>query len=133
MPTATHFLAVSQEDIMDHLIDYFATRQGRPRSYFEPDTDIKKRFGYSDTAWANVAPAISAKDWMKKISVVIDRPDMRKKTTIEALTGLIWGRVAKLIPISATTLQTTSLKLSTRRKSKRKSAAKRTRMNTRSS
>src|SRR4051812_35341869 len=102
MPSLAGFAALSKMDVLDDVIGYFADRQGRPRSSFDLNTDIKARFNYSDNAWADVAPGLSDEKWMKRIQVRIARPEMAANTTVLQLTNLIWGKVPKLVAVSDT-------------------------------
>jgi hypothetical protein len=95
--SAARFLSVSQADIEDHIIAYFAAEFGVDPASLTAATDLKTRFNYSDAAWAAFAETLSAMTWMKNIRVRLAQSEMASATTLGALVALIWRKVPKLV------------------------------------
>jgi hypothetical protein len=97
MAKATKFVSVSQQDIEDHIIHYFATRFQTDPNTITATTNLKQRFNFNDAAWAGLAETFSAMDWMKKLHVRLAQSQMGSVATVAELTALIWKNVAKLV------------------------------------
>ena len=98
--SAAKFLSVSQENIEDNIIAYFADEFGVPAASLTAATDLKARFNYGDAAWASFAETLSAMMWMKNIGVRLAQSEMGGATTLGALVALIWKKVPKLVATS---------------------------------
>jgi hypothetical protein len=123
----TSMMVLSQADIEDKVIGYFATRFDRPVTDFSESTNLKTAFNFSDNAWAGLADTLSALDWMKTIGVSLAPFEMGNVATVGDLTTLIWKHVPKLVahaelPKSTVTLAQaiTRNKAPGKRKTKRK-------------
>ena len=95
--TAAKFLSVSQENIEDNIIAYFADEFGVDPASLTAATDLKTRFNYGDAAWAGFAATLTAMNWMKNIGVRLAQSEMAGATTLGALVALIWKKVPKLV------------------------------------
>jgi hypothetical protein len=99
-------VAVSQADIEDRIIAFFAARFSVQPTSIRTSTNLKQRFNFSDNAWAGLALTFSAMKWMQQIKVELAPAEMSKATTLLQLSTLIWKKVPKLVGTArgATTL-----------------------------
>lgn len=103
-------IAVSQADIEDNVIAYFASRFQRPLSDFNELTNLKTAFSFNDSAWAALADTFSSLNWMKTIGVTLAPFEMAGVQTVGDLTALIWKHVPKMIAPRGTSKSITTLK-----------------------
>jgi hypothetical protein len=101
--SAARFLSVSQADIEDNIITWFAAKFGVSPASLTAATDLKKLFNYGDASWAGFAETLSAMTWMKNIGVRLAQAEMADATTLGALVALIWKKVPKLVAMPSLT------------------------------
>jgi len=102
MATSGKFIALSQFDIENKILDYFVNRFHRPPTEITRNTDLKVHFNFDTKAkWASLAPALSAEDWMKSLNVAIAQSEMDGHFTAKALANLIWAKVTKLVAVQS--------------------------------
>lgn len=90
-------LSVSQANIEGRIIEYFASRFRTPATSILTSTNFKRRFNFTDNAWAGLALTFSSMTWIKKIRVSLAPAEMGKVSTLLELSTLIWKKVPKLV------------------------------------
>jgi hypothetical protein len=94
-------LAVSKDTVRAHVIRYFRDVFGTPISEFKPDTNVRNAYSYSDRAWSQLANVFNKLSWMRQLEVLLSPNEMDDYKTIDDLVNAIWGKLHKVIGVSA--------------------------------
>jgi hypothetical protein len=118
-------LAVSKDTIRARVIRYFHDVFGTPISAFKPSTNVRNAYSYSDRAWDQLADIFNKLSWMRQLDVLLSPREMPDLSTIEELTGAIWGKLRKVVSVTGLSTRLEARAIKTLAAPKRAARAKR--------
>ncbi|BAQ17454.1 hypothetical protein [Methyloceanibacter caenitepidi] len=80
--------SITKSTVRAYVIAYFARGRRMPT----PGMNVRRAYGYSDRAWAEVANDINKYGWMDQLGVLLDAHEMAPLKTVEEIVDLIWSK-----------------------------------------
>lgn len=80
--------SITKNTVRAYVIAYFARGRRMPT----PGMNVRRAYGYSDRAWAEVANDINKYGWMDQLGVLLDAHEMAPLKTVEEIADLIWSK-----------------------------------------
>lgn len=96
-----NLVSVSQQEIEDRLIDYFARHFGDDPSDLTPATNIPKTYNIGASPWAAFADKLSQLPWMVKLRVRLAQKEMVTVPQIQQLANLIVRKLQHVVAVPA--------------------------------
>lgn len=104
-----NLVSLSQQDIEDRLIDYFAGHFHDDPSVLTPATNIPKMYNIGTAQWAAFADELSELPWMKKLHVSLEQKEMKTVPQIQQLANLIFRRLQHVVAVPSMASEVLSL------------------------
>lgn len=104
-----NLVSVSQQEIEDRLIDYFAGHFGDDPSVLTPATNIPKMYNLGASQWAMFADVLSQLPWVVKLHVRLAQKEMVTVPQIQQLANLIVRKLPHVVSIPTLTSEIPSL------------------------